>query len=500
MVFSYNLKTELSSDKPGRFLARCNPKASTTDFQTLTPEELETLPYEVHIEPLSSWKNRNFEVSTSGGGFFGGGWTRDIGTGAVITHSIPREPVHSLAAFQHAFANGFTGSTSGLFGTKPLLPQISHPIGNSVAPSVIAADQTSSSLGGPRPLADHSYLANQALWDDWFLSGIAPQTASTFTAKRAQKQVALDFFNQAKPLPNSRYQPVLEGEKPEDIVGKLFSGNNPAADAPQKIAALLSVEGMFNVNSTSVAAWKTLLGGLKESLVAVRGAAGTDVLTAGKDVPVAALFGPEDRLAESSSASDVLDPAQWTGRRELSEDEIDSLAQAIVREVRKRGPFLSLADFINRRPGSNKELAQAGAIQSALDSKEVPINAEYNSGSRASAASGVGRAFAFPEAESGPAAYGIPGVVKQADILTPIAPYLSARSDTFLVRAYGDCLDASGKVVARAWCEAEVRRDANFVDPKDEPTKAIANLTPVNQAFGRRYRVESFRWLHSSEI
>jgi hypothetical protein len=500
MVFSYNLKTELGSDLPGRFLARCNPKAARTDFQTLTPEELETLPYEVHIEPLNSWKNRNFEVSTTGGGFFGGGWTRDIGTGSVITHGIPREPVHSLAAFQHAFANGFKGATSGLFGGSPMLPQVSHPIGNSMAPSVIPANQTSSSLGGPRPLADHSYLANQALWDDWFLSGIAPQTATTFTTKRAQKQVALDFLNGTKPLPNSRYQAVLKGETADDVVSRLFSGSNPAPDAALKIAALLAADGMFNVNSTSVEAWKSLLGGLKDRQVTVRGSAGPDVMQASENVPVSSLYGPDNQLAENSAAGDVLSTAQWTGRRELTEDEIDALAKAVVVEIRKRGPFLSLADFVNRRPGSDKELARAGAIQSALDSRDVPINEAYNSGPRSASAGGQDRGFAFPEAEQGPAAYGIPGVVKQADILTPIAPYLSARSDTFLIRSYGDCTDTDGKILARAWCEAEVQRQAEFVDPADPVDEAATNLTLVNRAFGRRYMISSFRWLHPSEV
>lgn len=500
MVFSYNLKTELGSDLPGRFLARCNPKAPRVDFQTLIPEELETLPYEVHIEPLNSWKNRNFEVSTTGGGFFGGGWTRDVGTGAVITHGIPREPVHSLAAFQHAFANGFVGSTSGLFGGAPLLPQVSHPIGNSIAPSVIPSDRTSSSLGGPRPLADHSYLANQALWDDWFLSGIAPQTASGFNTKRAQKQVALDFLSGTKPLPNSRYIASLKGESAEDVVSRLFSGSSPAPDAAREIAALISADGMFNVNSTSIEAWKSLLGGLKDRQVTVRGSTGSDVMQASRDVPVASLYGPENQLAENSDAGDLLAAAQWVGRRELKEEEIDALAKAIVIEVRKRGPFLSLADFINRRVGNDKELARAGAIQSALDSRDVPINDAYNSGPRSASTGGQGRGFAFPEAEEGPAAYGIPGVVKQADILTPIAPYLSARSDSFLIRSYGDCTDGDGKILARAWCEAEVLRQADFVDPSDPADELTTSLNPVNATFGRRYMIGSFRWLHSSEV
>ena len=83
------------------------------------------------------------------------------------------------------------------------------------------------------------------------------------------------------------------------------------------------------------------------------------------------------------------DSAQWNGRRELTEEEIKLLPEANVREVRKRGPFLSLADFVNRRPGSDKSLARAGAIQSALDSMDVPINEDYNTGSRGSNPGGL---------------------------------------------------------------------------------------------------------------
>ena len=114
---------------------------------------------------------------------------------------------------------------------------------------------------------------------------------------------------------------------------------------------------------------------------------------------------------------------------------------------------------------------------------------------------GVSTRFAFPEAEEGPAGYGCPGVVKQADILTPIAPVLSARSDSFIIRAYGESVSPEGKVLARAWCEATVERDRAFIDPADAPETAITSLLEdVNKAFGRRYQMTSFRWLHPQEI
>ena len=60
----------------------------------------------------------------------------------------------------------------------------------------------------------------------------------------------------------------------------------------------------------------------------------------------------------------------------------------------------------------------------------------------------------------------MPGWVRQADILKPLAPILSARDDTFTIRAYGDARDKSNhKIPARAWCEVIVRRQADYVDP-----------------------------------
>ena len=497
MRFLFGAKTETDSDRPGRFLSRFNPMAKTTDFQTLTPDELETLPFEVRVEALNDF--RKIAVNSSNQSYFGGGTTAQTGNSTVTTHSIPREPLNSLAAFQDSCANGFTPLATT--GSVHMLPQISHAIGNSMACSVIPADKTSSTLAGPRTLADHSYLANEALWDSWFLSSVAPQTAPTFSSKREQSAVAREFLEQTKPLPNSRYLPTLRGETSDEVMAKLFSGGTPKIDAHLLMASYLAVDGMFNINSTSVEAWKTVLSGLKDQQVVTRNTnTGTESTGTSKGIPVPSLFSPENQIAKGADLNDVVSSAQWVGRRVLDDGEVTALAKAIVKEVRKRGPFTSLADFVNRRPGTDGDLARSGAIQSALDSNDVPINSAFNTGSRAASIGGPNRGFTFSDAEEGAAAYGIPGVVKQADILTPIAPYLSARSDTFLIRTYGDSLDASGKVVARAWCEAEIQRDATFVDPSDAPETATTLLKPINKIFGRHYRMVSFRWLTEGEI
>ena len=263
------------------------------------------------------------------------------------------------------------------------------------------------------------------------------------------------------------------------------------------MASLMRVDGMFNVNSTSVEAWKAVLGSLKNRPVMVRDQNGAESRVESDDIPVASLVSPQRDIIPANGV-DVKDPSQWVGRRTLSEEEIDELAHAIVKEVRKRGPFLSLGDFVNRRVGNDEDLARAGTIQSALEANDVDINQSFT-GSR-----GVGGAasrFAFPDAESGPAGFGMPGVVKQADVLTPIAPILSARSDSFVIRAYGETVNKNGQVLARAWCEATVERANQFLDQVDKPETAIGSLTSdENKAFGRRYNITSFRWLNPHEV
>ncbi|BCU77575.1 hypothetical protein [Luteolibacter sp. LG18] len=501
VLFSFNAKTEKGGDRGTRSLARFNPKALHVDFYDLTDKERDLLPYEYTVEPLLSWKNTKLEVSSSGNGYFGGGMDAASGCSTVITHSIPREPLVSLAAFQHSFANGFDivkprYGYASLNTREPMLPQISHAIGNSAATPVLPANKSEGTLSGNRPLADHSYLANQALWDTWFCSGIAPQTVDGYSRSRTQKQVAQEFFTGTTPLPVAAYKAELRGQKADTLVSTYFSGTTPSPNATAIIASLIRVDGMFNVNSTSVEAWKSLLGALRDRPVVVADASGRESLkTESGTTLVAGLRAPQDLLINPSS--DVQAADQWSGRRTLTDEQIEALARDIVREVRKRGPFLSLADFVNRRVGSNEEIARSGAIQSALDFGSNTINSPYRQ-SRAVSSAVSGR-FAFPKAEDGPISTGAPGVVSQADILTPIAPVLSARSDSFVIRAYGDRTDADGKVIARAWCEAVVQRSPEFVDPVDAVDKDYTKISSLNQRFGRRFEIVSFRWIDSRE-
>jgi Tfp pilus assembly protein PilV len=503
MTFAINAKTEMDAKNRTRHLAKFNPKAWSIDFQSLTADELALLPFEVEMRPVNGIFDLRLDLSPTGQAYFGGGYRASDGVSTLITHAVPRQPVHSLAAFQNAFANGFSDlrlndSYAVTNLVDQLMPYAHHAIGNSLASSSIPADRTQFQLSGNRPLADHSYLANEALWDEWFLSGVSSFNERRGTVTRnmeTARQVVEDFFTSGKRLPNSRFIPAFTGQG--KATDRIFAGSNYHAEAHRRIGGMIMIDGAFNVNSTSVEAWKTVLGALRGQSIAARDANGVEQIQSNESATPVINGAPVGRtVAENFSVINHAD--QYQGRRVLSDPEIDELARAIVREVKARGPFLSLADFVNRRVGTDARLAKAGAIQSALDATDVSINRDYNT-ARAVRVAPPGTQF--PDVELGPAAFGIPGIVKQADILTPIGPYLTVRSDTFVIRAYGEAMASDGRtVLARAWCEAMVERAPDYVDPADNELAEPRALAPANREFGRRFKMTSFRWLNAAEV
>jgi hypothetical protein len=362
--------------------------------------------------------------------------------------------------------------------------------------------------------ADHSYLANKALWDEYFFSSITPQpsTVEIFEGTgRDAKTVASDFFFDNKNLPNRRMIPYPM-ELDETKLNELFANKDAfSGGLADKIAGHLMVEGGFNINSTSVEAWKVLFSSLKGKPIAyLDGGKIPKEATTVNAVPISMGALPNGLPAATEDTEEARDAVAWKGLRAISEEEIDALAQAMVREVKKRGPFLSLSEFVNRRLDSNNTdgMALKGALQAALDydgadnkGPEVTINKNFRSNARILDDETSGVSFAFRDAAKGPAAYGSSAYVDQADVLRQFAEQLTPRGDTFVIRAYGDALDKNGKVVARAWCEAIVQRTPDYVDKADENHTKAADLTSdANKRFGRNFQIYSFRWLNSSEI
>lgn len=333
------------------------------------------------------------------------------------------------------------------------------------------------SILGNLPLHDNlvydlSFEANLKLWDRYFLSSGSAADKADFLAAPAYH-----------PLPNSRMKLAPGGS--EAITADRLSDFNRCASA-------LMVDGAFNVNSTRVEAWKAMLGSTRRSGFGDSG-----------NIPFPRVLNPPGDAWTNSDAA--YEAGVWSGYRELTPDEIHRLAEAIVSEVKLRGPFVSMADFVNRRLAED-ETGRMGALQAAIE------NAGLNSG--LSSAYPLDNHYPLPDYQHAdhisdatrmeqtlkPAckAWGAPAYLTQADLLQVLGPALSARSDSFVIRAYGDAVDANGEIQSRAWCEAVLQRTPRPVIPDD------SGLNPRNPGttgdFGREFVITSFRWLAPTEI
>ncbi len=427
-------------------------------------------------------------------GYLMTGLTAGTGLARIISADLPVKPLASLGELQGwdmRFGNPappFAYNVIGNSDATPLLPSNAVDLGNTSATNLVH---------------DDSYCANHLLFDDWFLSSINEGNPNQFGSGGSLKTNYTNFLKGTTPLANASYQPVAEDvalvQATSSQADSLYSQNVEPDDSWRTIASRLEVKGMFNVNSTSVTAWKALLGHARGQEVPQYGA-GAISLNPKTDYSTTRYSVAGDMRADSDSQGTAADgranATQYTGYRVFTEPMINELAEKIVAQIRKRGPFLSLSEFVNRQLTTDPDLAVAGAIQTALNQMESTIHSDIDA-PRANGDPGAS-GYKFAEAAAGSSAHGMPGWVRQADILRPLAPILSARDDTFVVRCYGDARDAAGKVTATAYCEAVVRRTHHFCDSTDaaEETPTVA----VNKTFGRKFEMVSFRWLSNSEI
>jgi hypothetical protein len=462
------------------------------------------------------------------------------------------------------------------------------------------------------PRVDHAFASNLALWDGFYFSGLnlpansytpadtpsawpggpdlatdpalrtlqetalasAGVTAATFTALK----VALESGR--NPLANKRVTFIPDGRAAANLTNSLANVAQALTENdfphPKYLARNSLYNGGFNVNSTSKAAWKAMLGGLRAQPLPdlTSGSGNTTPLT-------------KFARAFAGTGTDGTEP--WTKHRELTDAQIDELAERLVAEVRGRGPFMSLADFINRRLVNREDnlgpYGLKGALQAAIDktdadsdaTRRINLTAITNAGgvfdspdavdladpnnvrSNQQNSSSVNlwwlefsawpkidkklrfpnmRAMSRTNAENSvTAGLGAAGIVTQMDVLNSVGPNLTARSDTFVVRAYGEALDTGGRVIGKAWVEVVVQRGMEYMIPGangptgDDPnrrrldyrnggagydssavvesnernfpagiTAPSANQANINRLLGRRFRATSLRWLSANEI
>ncbi|GEM_PF-1583310 len=338
------------------------------------------------------------------------------------------------------------------------------------------------------PVYDYSLYLNNALWDDYMFTGAA----------------------------NGRLR------WKNGIVDRDFDLS----------ASRVLVEGAFNINSASPGAWAALLSAHMDMEIPIQGG-GTDTDTRYR-VPILRTAQPIGTAYTGESGQDYTSQEFYNGFRRLRPGDIwdrstnTGLAVEIVKAIGERGPFTSLADFVNRDPGADAaKYPNASAAELAEYRRTSPLQMAINRsgingttyGIHDASGTSIIRAaedysashrdgtpyhfWRFTDNTEGMAAnLGAPGTFMQQDILSRIGGFLQVRSDTFKIRAYGNVFDSTtGTRRAQAWCELVVQRRSEYVDESDTSDVRAGDLTsPINQWMGRRFEVLSFRWLTPEEI
>ncbi len=428
-----------------------------------------------------------------GNPFFGGANSQPGHVYPLFDVPKSGERIVSIGRFQHA----------------QLTPYLWHPtyaVGGSWVPpnqkarekSGDPATQMTAAWGGQLPylpawmkqdrsrdevVYDLSYESNHELWDRYFLSGATEAEKENFAREPAEN-----------PLANGRLVPASGA-----------TNGSRLADFHQAGSELL-LGGAFNVNSTEPGAWRALFASMRDSALKSENSAYSRFLE-----PDSGEHDPKDPY----------DPAAWKGFRALDDASITALADEIVKEVKRRGPFLSVSDFVNRRLVSanspEAETGLAGTLQQAIE--RAGLNDALKGGDLTLTSTGHGKGsyeVGSNAADWAPVDHlreskgaGLPTYLQQGDLLQALGSFLVARGDTFVIRAYGEARTSDGKEIeARAWCEAEVQRLPSYVesaDPAEQPAYTAAGvpnpaLSPASLKFGRRFAVISFRWLSPTEV
>jgi hypothetical protein len=389
----------------------------------------------------------------------------------TILFHVPRPnmPVTGVGDLMHVNVTSYFAhntSTSNSYTSANMIP--AYVIGNSLADPHLPDTVLEKRYPFERfSHFDYSYKLNELLWDDYFSS--------------------TDLFDGTGP-----HDPRFISYPNADIQPTYTADMRPYSYAASKLVQ----EGSFNINSTSEKAWQMLLASTFGSDVqAIDGAV--------EQLPNQAQF-----LRQATAFGDAFDGGEndqnaYDGFRALSAEEIILLSRAIVNEVKARGPFTSVADFVNRSVDSLAPQAHRlkGALQAAIDNTDIndAFDEELTVANSDDTLDSLD-SYPNPDALYGKIGTNVPGFLSQADLLAKIGNRLSARSDTFVIRAYGETLDISNAVTARAWCEAVVQRVPDYLYPDADEAVVFPPTNQQNQSMGRRFVILSFRWLGPNDV
>ncbi|WP_269541085.1 hypothetical protein [Cerasicoccus fimbriatus] len=464
---------------PAEFIGSMSPFSGNVDGQF--SHGVESTPYTYQMGPMSNYTDIQ---ALNDRGFFGEGYSSESESHLVVSE-IPTYPLRSLASLQHAH-----------IADSAYMP--GQAIANSWPGGGFELDGVIGENNNARYTQyDLSYLSNQALFDDYFFSSLTPQMDLSADVQQVEN-LTTTLSNIVETSRTTNKLPELSNERmkyvgPPDLMDGSQSAESSqfvqdlgAVDGFSKTARYFATTGGFNVNSLSVDAWDALLAS-----------------TLGNDFTY---LDPLTGYATENNAEYTIFPRTtlpngpvaeaWRGPKGLDAIQRRALAQAIVNEVKERGPFLSLSDFVNREL-SKTDNGKKGVIQAAIDSLGINKDFLYED------AYTEAKSYFHKENLTAKTGVGLPQYLTQADVLTPLAPYLSARSDTFIIRSYGNAKNQlTDGVEAEAVIEVLVRRTPEFVESAaDSPDTHLTHLSSdVNKQFGRRFEIIYARWLSKEDI
>lgn len=450
-LFRLNESYDSAGGDPGTWLktAGLDPRSTElpADAMRALPNGPNPSQYTNFITIAAPWRLIDRDIS------WGNSFNED-----VPLFELPRAPVLSLGALQHLY----------LPGARP------YAIGNSWGAAV--------AVNG---------VPTNELFDRFFFSGLEPG-------------VSVDIAS--KPLPNQHAQPLLRTPDGATVDLALLQ-----AAPDQRSSAYLQQSGAFNVNSTDSGAWAAVLRAGRyapgiafsylnpspssDATVTTNASTAADTATAQLNDNGTVFYRYSQTAQEVYAASPTYIQSTTNaggsgltinthlfrrGRRALSDAQLLSLAKAIAQAQADRqaagdyGPFRSLKEFLDPSPaftdanGQTKSLLEQAIAAADLNGGVAEFSSQW---------------------------------LTQGDLMTALAPMISARSDTFRVRAYGEQVNpVTGEKGASALCEAIVVRlpEPHTSIVAGSPTATEYQVPPGS--LGRKFKIISLRWLNSSDI
>jgi len=438
------------------------------------------------------------DINDDGTGNYGASFSYQKGENNIVIYDLPRHPLVSVGDFRNLVLSWNEDTHTRPIGASwPLatLSDLSDPYIRT------GASNWNYSKGAG---CDTSYYYNNALFDSYFFSGIPSENRggnSTLINQTFPYGVKLTdaYIQSGRPLANTRLSYYEHPSVEQLRVGSTAIRGNKQ-EAFETTAAHLLIDAPFNINSTSHQAWQAILSGFRGQ--EVKGADQSDSGVEGTPFV--------DHFVPRGDENDL-----YAGHRRLTDTQVRELSYSLTQEIRNRGIAISLGDFLNRdlKAGIDSdvnndennlmsridEAIKTAAINSITQRVDQTVDSDLYAVNTLNYTASA--AHAFEDSLVDEAGAGLPGYLKQQDILRALAPIMTTRGDTFIIRAYGESVDPlAGNSKGEAWCEAVVQRLPEYVDSSTDDAWKSPPASSSNEQYGRRLKIIHFRWLNNNDI